>query len=133
VSDFAARWSKEGVFFPGGSLIENEFYEDFIKGIGVNTYTIYNYHNIKNYFTIEFDNTLSIQEITATTPIPLVSITGAGTGAKYFSEFGIAITANGNFRSSGPRPVIFLEPKTNRTFLITGTNIKIIPSSREIL
>ncbi len=133
VSDFAARWTKEGVFFPGGSLVENEFYEDFIEEIGVNTYKIYNYHNIKNYFTIEFDNTLSIQQVTETTSIPLVSITGAGTGAKYFSEFGIAIRADGNFRSSGPRPVIFLEPKTNRTFLITGTNIKIIPSSREIL
>jgi hypothetical protein len=132
VSDFAARWTKEGVFFPGGSLIENEFYEDFIEEIGVNTYKIYNYHNIKNYFTIEFDNTLAIQE-PGETPISLVSITGAGTGAKYFSEFGIAIREDGNFRSSGPRPVIFLEPKTNRTFLITGTNIKIIPSSREIL
>jgi hypothetical protein len=29
--------------------------------------------------------------------------------------------------------LISLDPKTNRTFIITGTNIKIIPSSRDIL
>jgi hypothetical protein len=63
----------------------------------------------------------------------LVSVTGAGTGAKYISEFGIALKADGSFLSCGPNPLIFLEPKTDRTLIITGTNIKIIPSSREIL
>jgi hypothetical protein len=132
VRDYAARWVKEGVFFPGGNLIESEFYEDFIEEVDEDTYKIYNYHNVKNYFTIEFDNTLAIQE-PGETPTSLVSITGAGTGAKYLSEFGIALKADGTFLACGPNPLISLEAKTNRTLIITGTNIKIIPSSREIL
>jgi len=130
--DYAARWIEEDIFFPGGSLIESEFYEDFIEEVDTDIYKIYNYHNVKNYFTIEFDNTLAIQQ-PGQSPISLVSVTGAGTGAKYISEFGIALKADGSFLSCGPNPLIFLEPKTDRTLIITGTNIKIIPSSREIL
>lgn len=130
--DYAARWVKEGVFFPGGDLVESEFYEPFIEIIGTNTFKIYNYHNVKNYIIIEFNTTLTIQQPGAS-PVTLVSVTGAGTGAKYFSEFGIALKADGNFLSCGSNPLISWEAKSNQDLIITGTNIKIIPTSREIL
>ena len=130
--DYAAKWAKEGVFFPGGDLVESEMFEDFIETIGTNTYRIYNYHNLKNYIIIEFDTTLTIQQPGAS-PVTLVSVTGAGTGAKYFSEFGIALKANGDFVPCGPNPLISWEAKSSKDLIITGTNIKIIPTSREIL
>lgn len=130
--DYAAKWTQEGIFFPGGVLVENEFFEPFITGTLPNV-TIYNYHNLKNYIMIEFDNTLTIQSPASPNPISLVNITGAGTGAKYFSEFGIALRANGTFALCGPNPLISWEANTSKELIITGTNIKIIPTSREIL
>lgn len=131
VEDFAAKWVKEGVFFPGGNLIENELYKDFATGTLPNV-IIHNFHNVKNYIIIEFDTTLTIQQ-PGTSPVTLVSVTGAGTGAKYFSEFGIALKSDGSFLSCGSDPVISLEANTSKEFIFTGTNIKIIPTSREIL
>lgn len=136
VRDFAAKWVKSEIFSPGGDLIESEMFEPFIETIATNTYKIHNYHNVKNYIIVEFNTNLTIQSppiAPATTPTDLVTITGAGTGAKYFSEFGIALRADGSFLSCGPNPLISWKAKSNKNLIITGTNIKIIPTSREIL
>jgi hypothetical protein len=114
------------------TLIDNEKDLNFIQDEGYDEYIIFNHHNLKNYFVIEFDNTLSI-ETTDSTPISLVSVTGAGTGAKYFSEFGIALKADGTFVSCGLNPLISIDANSSKTLTITGTINKIIPTSREIL
>lgn len=145
VSDFASVWTNtydKKVFFPIPnpnpleiSLIDNENSEPFATGTLANL-IIYNYHNIKNYIVVEFNTNLTIQSppiAPATTPTNLVTITGAGTGARYFSEFGIALKADGNFLTCGPNPLISWEADTSKQLIFTGTNIKIIPTSREIL
>jgi len=143
VNDFASIWREtyeEKVFFPipdpntnDITLIDNEKDLNFIQDEGDDEYIIFNHHNLKNYFVIEFDNTLSIQTTDAT-PISLVTVTGAGTGAKYFSEFGIALKADGTFVSVGDsNPLITIDANSSKTLEITGTISKIIPTSREIL
>lgn len=122
--DFAARWVKTNPSYPSGSLIDNDQFEHFVTVSG-NSFTFHNYHNIKNYFIIKFTGGLTITDSGAN-----VSISGAGT---YFSEFGIAVNASGDFLSCGPNPLITLEPNSSKTLTITGGVTEIIPTAREIL
>lgn len=142
VDDYAAKWVGNEVYYPipdpnsaGVSLVDNELYEDFIeeKEEEEDEYTIYNYHNVKNYFTIEFNDSLTIKK----GGDKLVEISSAGNNAIFYSEYGIALTDVGNFLPCGSKASIALEANSNETFEITtGTNgaiNKIYPSSREIL
>lgn len=132
--DFAAEWIGTDVFYPNGSLVDNEKDISFIS-VNTNNYTIRNEHNLKNYFTIEFDTSLTITEGTGDDEETLVQITDAGDGAIFYSEYGIALAADDSFLSCGPNPKISLEPNSSRTFKITTTGDinKIYPTSREIL
>ena len=138
--DYAAQWVKKPVAYTGSSednLIDNEFYEDFIEVAG-NNFKIYNYHNLVNYFTIDFDNQLTIVS-PVNPPVTLVTITGAGTNAKYFSEFGIALKSDGSFLNCGSGdPIIPISPRSDIALTITtsgsGSKINsIVPSSREVI
>lgn len=134
--DFAAKWVGSDVYYPGGSLIDNELYENFIS-VNADSYTFYNYHSLKNYFTIEFDKSLTIKEGTGDDEVTLVNISNAGDGAIFYSEYGIALAADDSFLPCGSNPKITLDPNSNRTFTITtettGNINKIYPTSREIL
>lgn len=132
--DFAAKWIETDVFYPSGSLIDNEEDLNFIS-VNSNNYTFYNYHNLKNYFTIEFDTSLLIKEGAGEDQVELVNITNAGDNAIFYSEYGMALKADGSFLSCGPNPKITLESNASRTFEITTTGDinKIYPTSREIL
>jgi len=139
VNDYAAKWVGNEVYYPipnpnptGVSLVDNEIYENFIEVNG-NDFTFHNYHNLKNYFTIEFNDSLLIKKGEE----KLVEISSAGNNAIFYSEYGIALTAVGNFLGCGPKPSINLEPNSSQRFTITtetnGAINKIYPSSREIL
>ena len=136
VRDFAARWIKKDAFWDSTDptnfdhTIDNHYFESFIELLPTsNFYKIYNFHNLKNYFTIEFNNTLQIKKDN----VVLVNITGAGNGAKYFSEFGVALKSDGTFLQCGPNPNITIKANENIELEITGGVWKIIPSSREVL
>jgi hypothetical protein len=58
---------------------------------------------------------------------------GAEVKGTYFSEFGIALKADGTFVPCGPDSKIKIDANSSKYFKITGTIDKIIPSSREIL
>lgn len=152
VSDFASVWTNtynEKVFFPvpspnplGISLIDNEKNLSFIA-VDDDEYQIFNRHNVKNYFIIEFTNSLLIEEVLNPEEPDkeewdleeLVKIEPIGAQVKgtFYSEFGIALKADGTFIPCGPNPLIKLEPNSSRYFIISETVDKIIPTSREIL
>lgn len=142
VGDFAATWIKENVAWTGNvndNLIDNDFFRPFLKEETNNIFTFYNNHNIKNYFTIDFNETLLIEELINDNPITwstVVNITNAGPNVKFFSEFGIAVSASGNFIPYDKISKIWISSNSQKTFRITsedGSLVKIKPSSREVL
>lgn len=132
---YAAEWIEGDVYWDSldsdhQNLVNNNFNIPFMEyDIEYDYYTIYNFHNIVNYFIIEFDNNLTITEESE----DIVQITSAGDNAKYYSEFGIAIKADGKFLECGPKPKISINPQDNRELKISGTNWKLIPTSREVI
>lgn len=144
ITDFAAIWKQtyeEDVFWSDGEediLIDNSKGQVFIEAETGDIFKIFNRHNLKNYIVIEFDGNLKIETVGSGSSV-LVDFEGAGAGAKYFSEFGIALKADGSFIACGLNPsitcdpVIAWAPNTNKELKITGTINKIIPTSREIL
>jgi hypothetical protein len=111
---------------------------DFIKDEDDNEYEIFNHHNLKNYFIIDFDNNLSIRDIEKPTKY-YTYIYDAGTGAKYFSEYGIVLTKDGTFIPTANLPMnvtssssvsIPTELPEDRVFVfntpLTNTNIPLV-------
>lgn len=103
--DYAAKWI--------GSTGEK-----FTVSSSVDDYTFVNNHKLRGYFTITFTTDLTIKT-DEETPVTLVDITGSGT---YYSEYGIAVNAGGNFLSCGPDPAIAVEAGETKTLTITSTD-----------
>lgn len=139
--DWAARWVKEGVYWTGNEddddLIDNEFEggKPFLN-VHNDDITFTNKHNLPNYFILETNGEVIIQEIgddDLAQPIIIPPNT------KFFSQYGIGIDleTNNTFSEIENSRIIEIPPMGDLKIVLNGastSNItRITPISREII
>lgn len=135
--DWAARWVGTEVYWSRGTsrdLVDNEKETDFLDFSG-NVITFNNKHNLPNYFILETDGEVIIEEIDGnSTEQDEWIIIPANT--KFFSQYGIGTISN-TFSEIVNSRIIEVPPMGTLTITLDeafSSNItRITPTSREII